>query len=48
MDIKVNGEPVYDDNDEHIKTKIKIYGDQIQIFKAKKCQKKMHYTSFCH
>ena len=43
MNIKFDSEPVYGDNDEYIK-KIK----SIQIFKAKKYQKKMHHISAYH
>ena len=28
MNIKSDSEPVYGDNDKHIKTKIKLYGDK--------------------
>ena len=27
MDMKLDSEPVYGDNDKYIKTKIKVYGD---------------------
>ena len=38
--------PVYGDADKYIKTKIKIYADNIlQIFMTKKCQKKKHHES---
>ena len=43
MNIKFDSEPVYGDNDKYIK-KIK----SIQIFKAKKYQKKMHHISAYH
>ena len=37
MDIKFDIEPVYGDNDKHIKTKIKIYGDKVNTnFQRKK------------
>ena len=49
MNIEFDSEPVYGDNDKHIKAKVKSYQDkEIQIFKAKKCQKKMHGISVCH
>ena len=31
MDVKFDSEPVYGDNDKYIKTKIKIYGDKVNI-----------------
>ena len=49
MNIKFDGEPVYDDNDKYMKAKIKSYRDKENtIFKAKKYQKKMHHISVCH
>ena len=48
MNIKFDSQPVYCDNDKYMKTKIKLYGDKIQIFKTKKCQKKMHHISAYH
>ena len=49
MNIEFDSETIYDDNDKYIKTKIKSYGDKkIQIFKAKKYQKKMHHISAYH
>ena len=49
INIKFDSEPVYGDNDQYIKTKIKLYEDKIkQIFKAKKFQSKMHHISAYH
>ena len=40
MNIKFDSEPVYSDNDKYIKTKIKIYGDKVNIdFQGKKVPK---------
>ena len=40
MKIEFDSEPVYDDNDKYIKTKIKIYvGSMITNFQSKKIQK---------
>ena len=40
MSIKFDSEPVYGDNDKYIKTKIKLYGDKINInFQGKKIPK---------
>ena len=37
MNIKFDSEPVYDDNDKYMKTKLKLYGDKINTnFQAKK------------
>ena len=42
MHIKFDSEPVYGDNDRHIKTKIKIYDNNVNInFHGKKYRKKM-------
>ena len=49
MNIEFDSDPVYGDNDRYIKTKLKIYEDRerIQIFKTKKCLKKMpHITAY--
>ena len=36
MNIKFDSEPVYDDNDKYMKTKLKLYGDKINTnFQAK-------------
>ena len=52
MNIEFDSELVYDDNDKYIKAKIKSYRDkEIQIFKTRKYQKKMHHVSvirFCY
>ena len=38
--------PVYGDNDKYIKTKIKIFADNMIInFHNKKCQKKKHHVN---
>ena len=40
MNKEYDGEPVYGDNDKYIKTKIKIYGDKVNInFHVKKLPK---------
>ena len=40
MNIEFDNEPVYDDNDKYIKTKIKLYGDKINTnFQGKKIPK---------
>ena len=40
MNIEFDSEPVYDDNDKCIKTKIKLYGDKINTnFQGKKIPK---------
>ena len=40
MNIEFDSEPVYDDNDKRIKTKIKLYGDKINTnFQGKKIPK---------
>ena len=40
LSIKFDSEPFYDDNDKHIKTKIKLYGDKINTnFQGKKIPK---------
>ena len=49
MNMKSDSEPVYDDNDKYIKTKIKIYGYKINTnFQGKKYQKKMQHISAYH
>ena len=49
MKIKFDSEPVYGNNDKHIKTKTKLYGDKVNtIFKVIMCHKKMHHTSVYH
>ena len=41
-----DGDPVYNNNDQYIKTEIKSYGDKINTnVKAKKYQKKLHQTN---
>ena len=46
MNIKFDSEPVYGDNNKYIKTKIKTKEIKyIQIFMAKKYQKKTHHIS---
>ena len=40
LSIKFDSEPVYGDNDNYIKTKIKLYGDKINTnFQSKKIPK---------
>ena len=42
MNIEFDSEPVYDNNDKCIKTKIKMYEDRVNTnFQGKKCLKKM-------
>ena len=49
VNIIFDSEPVYDNNDKYIKTKIKLYGDKINTnFQGKKYQKKMPHTIVCH
>ena len=49
MSIKFDSEPVYDDNDKYIKTKIKICeGNLNTILKVKKYQEKMHHMNVYH
>ena len=50
MNIGFDSEPVYDDNDKYIKTKIKLYRDKVNTnFQGKKkYQKKMHHISVYH
>ena len=44
-----DSDPVYGDNNKHIKTKIKKYKDKINInFQGKKYQKKMNLISASH
>ena len=41
MNIKFDSEPVYGDNNKYIKTKLKLYGDKMNInFQGKKIPKK--------
>ena len=47
LKIRFDSEPVYGDNDEYIKTKIKMYDGSINTnFQGKVYQKKKHYASF--
>ena len=40
LNIEFDGEPIYDDNDKKIKTKIKVYGDKVNTnFQGKKITK---------
>ena len=49
MNIEFQSESVYGDNNKHMKTKIKSYGDKVNTnFQSKKYQKKMHHISVCH
>ena len=49
LDTEFDSEPVYGDVDKYIKTKIKTYGNKvIQIFKVKKCLKKMLHINVYH
>ena len=49
MNIEIDSEPVYGDNDKYIKTKIKKYEDRVNTnFQIKKCPKKMPHISACH
>ena len=44
MNIEVDSEPVYGDNDKYIKIKIKIYGDKVNTnFHGKKNTKRTNY-----
>ena len=49
MNIELDSEPIHGDNDKYVKTKIKIYGDNVNTnFQGKEDQKKMHHISVCH
>ena len=49
MNIEFDSEPVYGDNDKYKKTKIKLYGDNVNTyFQGKKYQKNMHHISVYH
>ena len=49
LEIEFDSEPVYGDNDKHIKTKIKTYEGKISSnFQGKKYQKKMHHPNVYH
>ena len=46
LKLKLDGKPVYGDDEKYIKTKIKKYGDSvITIFIVNKFQKKKHHAS---
>ena len=46
LETKFDSKPVYGNNDQYIKTKIKIYsGRTTTNFHSKKCQKKEHHAS---
>ena len=49
LNIEFDSKPVYGDVDKYIKAKTKMYGDRgIQIFKVKKCLKKMFRINAYH
>ena len=49
MDIKIDCEPVYTNDDEYVKTKIKIYKDKVNTnLEGKKILKEMLRTNVCH
>ena len=49
MNIKLDSECIYGDNDKYIKTKIKMYEDRVNTnFQGKKYQKKMHHIVAYH
>ena len=49
MNIEFDSEPVYGDNDEYIKIKIKMYEDRVNTnFQGKKVQKKMPHIIAYH
>ena len=49
LNIEFDSEPVYDDVDKYIKTKIKMYGDNVNTnFKVKKFLKKMVHINAYH
>ena len=51
MNIKfdINCSPVYGDNDKYLKTKIKLYGGDLNTnFQGKGVPKKKHHTNLCH
>ena len=44
IDKEIDSEPVYDNNDEYINTKIKIYGDKVKFnFQGKKIQCRKYF-----
>ena len=46
LEIKFDSKPVYDDDNKYVKTKIKIYNDNmITNSQGKKCQRKNHHAS---
>ena len=51
INIKFDSEPIYGDDDKHIKAIINLYGDKVNTnFQGKKVppKKQMHHTSVCH
>ena len=49
MDIEIDSELVYSDNDKYIKTKTKSYGDKVnKSFQGKKVPKENASSSVCH
>ena len=49
MNIEFDSEPVYGDNGKYMKTKIKkVSGESVNIFRVKKCLKKMLYINAYH
>ena len=49
MNINLDSEPVYCDNDKYILTKVKSYEGIINTnFQGEKYKKKMHHISVCH
>ena len=49
MDIKIDCEPVYTNDDKYVKTKIKIYKDKVNTnLEGKKILKEMLRTNVCH
>ena len=49
MNIEFDNEAVYGNNDQYIKTKIKIYGYKVnKIFTVKKYQNNKLHVNICH
>ena len=45
MNVELSSEPVYGDNDKHIKTKMEIYGGNVNTnFQGKNMPKKNHHV----
>ena len=48
MNKEFDSDPVYEDSDKYIKTRINSYGDKMNTnLQGKKKQKKIHHTNGC-